>query len=116
MPLPQLQYPPPTENGWKEWSFQHKLHHIALIDAIKEQKGIILNLPLLEPVNPEDESQMQVWARGHQSIHDAMNAIYDVPGFDLQELDMKDRTKKDSWFFSHLELHKSIAALCGQPV
>lgn len=113
MGLAQILYPPPTKQGLEEWFLAHARQHDAIVDALKETRGIILPAISLYPVN---EGDMDDWLQRHQEAHTAMNRAVGVSGTDLTGLDLKHRDRSDVWFFQHFLQHQGVAQLCGRPI
>lgn len=113
MSLAHLLYPAPTPQGMEEWFFQHHQHHLAILGAMKANKGIELDSFPLYPVNVQ---QLQTWLETHQQMHNAMTEALGISGFDLSGLDLKDKAKSDNWFFQHYLQHQSVGEVCGSPI
>lgn len=113
MSLAQILYPSPTPEGMEEWFQSHARHHEAIIVALKDTRGLILDNLGLYPVNQGD---MDDWLERHQQMHTAMTKVTGITGTDLSALDLKDKAKSDAWFFQHFLQHQGVAQLCGQPI
>lgn len=112
MSLAQILYPPPTHQGWKEWSWANFQHHLALESAILQLKGVQVASFRLWPVTEHD---LKDWLQAHQEAHNAINAALGISGQDLSELDLKNKTKRDDWFYVHELQHQAAAQLLGSP-
>src|SRR5690348_8916821 len=110
MPLAQVLFPPPTEQGWTEWAFQHYQDHVALIAAIKRDTGA--NLPLYEiyPINPNDTT---TWLEQHARQHADMLAVYGIIGSDLSTVDFENKRQKDAWLWLNFTEHRSVRDATG---
>lgn len=113
MSLTQIQFPAPTPQGFTEWTYQHYLHHQAIISAARSLRNTQLIQYQIWPVNPQN---LDGFLNDHQSMHDEMNALYGVYGNDLSTLDWKDRKAVDAWYFLNWQEHLAVAARCGVPI
>jgi hypothetical protein len=109
MGLAQVVYPRPTEQGFTEWSFDHYQHHLAIIKQAANL-GYQLNEYRIWPITPDS---MKDFLDQHQQMHAEMNAVANVQGSDLQDIDFKDKKKSDAWFYIHYVEHQSVAAFLG---
>lgn len=109
MGLAQVIYPPPDENGFATWAFDHYQHHIAIIQRAA-QLGYTLNQYRIWPVTQEN---LQDFLEQHQQMHTEMDAIANVQGSDLQDIDFKDKKKVDSWYYLNYIEHQSVASFLG---
>lgn len=117
MPLAQILYPPPTDQGWEEWLHNHVRQHEALIAALNETRGSSLSIPIpIYPVDVKSKSQMQVFNRAHLDLHNEMNQLLGIPGQDISAPDFKDQKALDGWLYTHHSMHLSASQLCGLPV
>lgn len=112
MSLAQVLYPPPTQQGWNEWSLWHAQHHLAIERAILEVKGMQVVSFRLWPVSQPD---FKDWLEQHQQAHTVFCNILNISGEDLTDLDMRDKTKADGWFFSHIQQHRAAASALKVP-
>jgi hypothetical protein len=109
MGLAQIIYPRPTENGFQEWAWDHYQHHLAIIQQAA-RLGYVLNQRRIWPVNQQN---MQDFLLEHQEMHNEMDAIANVQGSDLQDIDFKDKKKLDAWFYLQYIEHQSVAQFLG---
>jgi len=109
MGLAQIIYPRPTPNGFQEWSWDHYQHHLAIIGQAKTA-GFSLNQYNIWPVTQEN---LKDFLDLHQQMHTEMNAIANVQGSNLQDLDFKDKKKTDGWYFLNYVEHQSVASFLG---
>ncbi len=105
-------YPPPTDQGLAEWFHAHIRHHEAISDAVRETRGIRLEIFPIFPGRAQDYQ----WSRDHQTMHNQMNSALGVSGTDLTEFDIKDKRKADAWFFLHYMQHLAAATATGLPI
>jgi hypothetical protein len=114
--LAQILYPPPTAQGWKEWSFHQYQHHLALNSAILQLKGVTITPFRLWPVQQQGPD-FQDWLQQHQLAHESINAVLGISGRDISALDFqdKDKSKRDAWFWVHHGMHRDAASNLGLP-
>lgn len=112
MSLASILYPPPTANGWKEWSWANFQHHLAIDKAIKQVKGVDVMPFRLWPVS---EGDLKNWLEQHQESHNNYNQLLNISGQDLTEFDPKNKAKRDDWFFVHFLQHQAAAQTLALP-
>ena len=111
--LASIRYPPPTPEGWKEWTWNHLVHHQAIIYAAKTVKNVDLTQYNIWPFNPDDAEN---WLLQHQNFHNDMDTLYQVNGSDLSTLDFTNKRDVDAWLFTNFQEHADVAQLCGLPI
>ena len=114
MSLAALTYPAPTTGGLDGFFFANLQHHQALIQAVRQSRGVTMELFQIWPV--PIGGNMTTWARQHQRQHDVMNSLLGIPSVDLTGLDLKDKKAMDAWYFQHLLQHQAAGQLCGFPI
>lgn len=112
MSLAAVLYPPPTKQGWREWSFANFNHHQAIDAAIVDVLGVAAQHYRIWPV---DESNFDDWLEQHQLSHSLYNQILGIDGQDLTGLDLKDKNKREGWFFIHYIQHQAAAQILKLP-
>lgn len=110
MSLASVLYPSPTRQGWKEWSWANFQHHLAIDTGLLQVAGYQYNPYRLWPV---DEHDFRGFLEQHNQSHQVFNSVLGINGQDLSELDLEDKTMRDSWFFSHYTQHQAAAQLLG---
>jgi len=111
--LAMVLYPPPTDNGFHEWSLSHYQHHLAIISAIQQTKKIFLPV---YPIWPFPQTNIDVWLENHQLLHNEMNAVFQNIGNDLSSIDWQDTRQRDAFFYLNFQEHRSAATDCGVPI
>lgn len=114
MSLASVLYPGPTARGLDEFFFANFEHHQSIISAIKDTRGVVLEMFQIYPV--VSDGDLTTWARQHQRQHDTMNALLGIPGVDLTGIDLKDKKAFDSWAYQHFQQHQAAGQLCGLPI
>lgn len=97
----------------EEWFQAHARHHEAILKALHDTKGLVLDNLGLYPVN---QNSLSDWLRRHQQMHSAMTQATGVTGTDLSILDLKNKSRSDVWFFQHFIQHQAVGQSCGQPI
>ena len=92
------------------WSFAHADHHRQLNAAALAQKNVLLAEYILDPVNLEDPS---VFLNQHQAMHNAVDSLYGVAGYDLTDVDWSDPSQRAGWIWLNAQLHRAEAAATG---
>lgn len=88
------------------WSFAHMAHHRDVNRRIYELTGIVLTEFCLEPINPAD---MGVWLDQHQVMHEQLDAVLSISGYDLLDVDWQDREQLAGWIFLNSDEHRQAA-------
>lgn len=110
MSLTTILYPPPTERGFDEWTWQHFNHHQAIIQAANVKFGVSLTLNQIYPLN---ENDISTWLDNHQNMHYQMNQLCNVQSNDLGDVDFKDSKQAAAWFQIHWQEHQGCAGVLG---
>ena len=97
---------PTTDTELLAWSSAHATHHRDVIRRIYELTGINLQEYVLDPINPNDTG---VWAYQHQLMHQAMDYVLAISGFDLTGVDFKDHDLMEGWIELHGNEHYQAA-------
>lgn len=90
--------------------FTNQAHHRDVIRVIYQKLNIALPEFLLDPVNINDMGQ---WLDEHQQSHNEINAILGVSGFNLDDVDFKDKGTLTSWGSLHANEHYQWANITG---
>lgn len=89
-------------NSLYTWSFAHMAHHRDVNRVILQQHGVQIPEFELDPIDPKD---MGVFLYQHQLMHNAANAVLQVSGNDLLDVDWKNVTERTSWIFLNQNEH-----------
>ena len=117
MPLAQLLYPPPTDDGLATWLHDNLRHHEALIQAINTKFGTSLTIATpIWPLNPKDETQLAIFNRAHQFLHNEMAQVLGIQNQDVSDLKFTEKRDLDAFMFIHFQEHQAAAQACGMPV
>lgn len=102
-----LTWLPEDENDRNRWTFSHSTEHLAIINAVRAQKGVSLVEFLLDPFEPAAE---ETWLMSHQQAHDQFNDVLGLPGSDLQSYDFKTPQGRKELAFLHFREHQAANA------
>lgn len=110
MPIADLYNIPGTDEEMKRWSFAHAAHHRDMIDAARAQKRVSLAQYILDPINL---SSSDAFFNQHQTMHNDINGLFRVQGFDLTSVNWSDRGQRDSWIWLNALQHQLEAKATG---
>lgn len=85
---------PNTRNDLSVWATAHMSHHRDIQRRIYELTGANLPEFILDPINPDDSN---VWENQHQIMHQNMDAILGISGYDLTGVDFKNSEALAAW-------------------
>lgn len=114
MALAQIQDIPENEIDFNSWSLSHAAHHDDIIRVINQRQAAAhttltqFDGYVLDPFDPED---MTSWLRQHQVMHQQMDKVLNIQGFDLTTLDWQDRESVASWFQLHYAEHAQAGSI-----
>ncbi len=91
----------------------HYQHHLAIITAMREVRGISLPVRQIYPVNVKDPASVAIFLREHQSMHNDFGAILGIQGNDIANVDFTNEKQRDVWFFINLQAHRAAAESLG---
>lgn len=97
---------PRTPEELNQWSFAHAANHRDIIRVIYELAAIALPEYLLDPLDPTNPG---VWERQHQTMHQEMNALLGLEGFDLLGIDWDDQNKLAAWIQLNAVEHRAAS-------
>lgn len=107
MPIANIQNIPGTVEEIQQWAFAHQAHHIDVNDAVYRLLNFALPQYILDPFDPTNEDLMGTWAYNHQQMHENLNQILGVAGYNLVDVDWTDQSQLAGWiqlnFVEHLQ-------------
>ena len=101
---------PETPVDWRAWSFAHMAHHRDVFRAIYQRDSVSLTLYLLDPII---EDNLGNWLYQHQTMHQQMDALLGIAGYDLLGLDWEDPDALAEWISLNGDEHYQAAAILG---
>jgi hypothetical protein len=113
--MPDAQYaelPEKTDTAadWASFSFSHMAQHRDYIRVIFQRYGVSLPEYVLDPIDPQN---MGNWANHHQQMHDQINAILGIPGYNLLIMDFNDKEALETWSDQNQDLHSRTSSILG---
>ena len=104
-------YNVPTNDAELEtWSFVHQAHHRDILRQIQAVYGQQLSEYALDPMDPEN---LQVWLDQHQDMHQQMDAVLGIAGYNLDQVEWSDPGNRAGWLFLNAQEHVQAAAKLG---
>ena len=100
---------PQTREDFAIWSSAHVAHHRDINRLIYQDFKIALPEYNLDPFDPLDENALNNWLYLHQAMHDNFEQVLGIAGFDLTEVDWKDRQLLEFWTLNHASEHLQAA-------
>lgn len=98
---------PSNQAEFNDWSFCHSDHHTNVAAKLRTV-GIVVPTYILDPINPADTG---TWEYQHQLIHDAIDQVLGIQGFDLSDINWQDRNEFAGWIFLNANEHYQMAAI-----
>ena len=111
MSLAALWNIPQTEEQLAQWSFVNSAAHIDIVRVIFERTGVALDTFVLDPFDPRDEASFQPWLYQHQAMHQQMDAILGIAGYDLTDVDFNNPGLLAGWVQSHATEHQQAGQI-----
>lgn len=93
-----------------EWSFCHAAHHADIIRRIYELTGATLDNFVLDPLDPFNPGP---WSYQHQLMHNQMNTILGISGYNLLGVNWTDTSIKTGWIWLNAQEHFQAANVLG---
>ena len=110
MGLPNIFYPPPGDDGWKEFWFFHFQDHLEIMQKIQKFK----NVKLTEyPIAPWMNEGKDVILELHQQYHNDLNEQLGLNGNDLSSLNFEKQGEVRSWVYLNYEEHYNARRKLG---
>lgn len=110
MSIATLYIIPRTPEEFNVWSFAHAAHHRDILRRIYEVYGSRLDEYVLDPFDPLDPGN---WTALHQVMHQQMDAILGIAGYDLTELDWTDEAGLRAWMSHQGNEHYQAGTILG---
>ena len=109
MPIAILYNVPLTNEQQSVFDFAHADHHRRMIAQVQQTFGITLDEFVLDPFDPERPDAGLL----HQEMHDAIDALYGVAGYDLIDVNWQDQGQRAGWIWLNAQLHFAEAQATG---
>jgi hypothetical protein len=85
-----------------EWSHDNAADHRDIARLILAQKSVYMTDYVLDPIAPQD---FENWLWRHQTLHDEMNSVLSLSGYDLSSVNPNDPQQMESWLRLHFDEH-----------
>lgn len=105
MSLAGLYNVPQDQLQLAQWSFINASAHADIVRVIYQRTGEVLQSYVLDPFDPTNPTSMQNWLYQHQLMHQQMDAVLGIAGYDLLDVDWTDRGQFAAWIDSHASEH-----------
>ena len=109
MPLAQLYNTPLNPEQEAVFNFAHADHHRRMIQAAFVRFHITLPEFVLDPLNAQSVDVILQ----HQTMHNAIDALYGISGFDLTDVNWQDEQQRAGWIWLNAQLHQQEALKTG---
>ena len=113
MSLAALYNIPSSGPQLSQWSFVNAAAHADIVRLIFQRTGQQLDSFVLDPFDPQDPDSMQGWLYQHQTMHQQMDAILGIQGYDLTDVDFSNQGILAGWITSHALEHTQAAQILG---
>jgi len=101
---------PRGKDDWPFWSFCHAANHYDIVRVVFEKASVELSTFLLDPMDPDNMDQWLYW---HQTMHNQMNAVLQIQGNDLLNLDWRDPGDFQEWITFNGNEHYQACQILG---
>ena len=101
---------PATDDEMAKWSRLHAVQHRLTNVAVLAQAGVAVPDYILDPV---DLSDPQNFLNQHQQMHNFVDLIYGISGYDLSEVNWDDPGQRAGWIYLNAQLHVQEAQATG---
>ena len=99
---------PSTQDELNTWSATHATHHLLIIETIQRLTGAQLQQYVLDPMDPTDTED---WLLQHQFMHNQMDAVLGIAGYDLLNVNLRDQNEFVGWIWLNSQEHYQAANL-----
>lgn len=93
-----------------QWSFVNAAAHADIVRLIFQISGKQLDQFVLDPFDPQDAG---TWLYQHQIMHQQMDAVLGISGYDLTDVDFTNQGILAGWIASHAVEHVQAANILG---
>ena len=101
---------PHRNDDWSWFSFNHRLSHDRIRQAIKAKYGY--NLVDFQ-IDPMDPNALPQFMQNNASLHSDMNGVLQLPGIDLLDVDLTKDAQRDAWIYYHWQEHQDAELKLG---
>lgn len=97
---------PSTQAELDDWAFAHAAHHRDINRRIYQLRGQQLPEFILDPFDTNDSG---TWLYQHQAMHTNQDALLGISGYDLLDIDFRDKNEFAGWIFLNADEHVQAA-------
>lgn len=110
MAIASLANIPNDPASFAAWSFAHMAHHRDIIRRIRELSQINLIEYSLDPMPLQN---LGVWGYNHQAMHAQMDAVLNIDGLDLTDVNWRDEGERAQWIWLNFQEHLQAGSKLG---
>ena len=110
MGLASLYNVPSTDNEMDDWAFAHQANHRDINRVISQVFNLQLPEYVLDPIN---QREIEVWLYQHQLLHQAMDDILGISGYDLLDVNWQDPNDRAGWILLNGTEHRAACDELG---
>ena len=99
---------PSTQSELDTWAFAHASHHTDINRVLFQQFGIQLASYVLDPLDPNNS---EVWLYQHQQMHQQLDTVLQISGYDLLDVNLQDKNEFAGWVFLNASEHYQAAQI-----
>ena len=99
-----------SKEKFDRWAFNHWQDHVSIVNAIKAQKGLQLQMFPIYPVVPGSEYD---WLLMHQELHFAFDGILSIPSYNLVTVSPFDAKQRSQFLYFNFMEHLAAAKALG---
>ena len=101
---------PSNQEELDTWATIHATHHLNIINRIFQLTGSELQQFVIDPINLADPGTFLLQ---HQQMHNDMDAILGIGGFNLLDVDFKDKNEFAGWIWLNAQEHYQASNTLG---
>lgn len=94
---------PTDDDELARWTTLHMILHRSENTAVFRNFNVLLPEYVLDPIDTTPDSD---WFQQHQLMHSNIDAVVDVPQFNLIDVDWTNQASRIGWFQGHAQLHR----------
>ena len=120
MPLDQISVVPLDDDDLTRWAFAHMANHLDIIRRIYETTMPVAPATTPPPISlnpypldPVDINNLGVWLYNHSVMHVQMDLVLGIDGYDLLDLDWRDKDQLIEWINFNSDEHIQASRILG---
>lgn len=108
MPVAALKNVPSTPDQLGYFAFVHMDHHLRMNDKARSAFGVAL--PSFD-LSTLDTDRMEGWIDEHQQMHQNLDQLLGLEGYNLLDVDWKDPNQLAGWVYLNFQSHFNEATV-----